>query len=398
MARRRCSAVVAGALAPALLLALGCGSIPGPDVGHLYLHNAEREKLAKEALEEFEAYSKDSLDVFTKMERNLAHTDEAWHRATSTGGRVATDTFIQALPLMTWGKVREVLAQATRELDQARADARASLSELTDELTGARAAGRDAKKALSDLEKALKEQEQANASWAQEVEDLREKLVASATGGADGSAAAPPDLVRQAFELDLEPAPGLETTILGLAIDLAEGERDRIAAEVVYLKDAIRNANTQIALLGESDANARELDTSFKLGFPLIKAADGSPLIQDGDRVGTTIATLRARYDEAADAGSRAKRFSELQMVLETVGRIALVQSVFIPEIRSLQVDAASLIHRRSIHHSRVYAQMREDIISRGLQGLSIYHAGGIRSEEIAEFVYAAGLIAALSL
>ncbi|MCP5005890.1 MAG: hypothetical protein GY941_18425 [Planctomycetes bacterium] len=366
------------------------------------------------------------------------------------------------------------------------------LKETVEKLKISKKTLKDRNAAIVELNTELKKQEADNEEYEKNIEEFRKAIIklAENSKNTSGDVLIQSVLVDQRVEWDPSKGPGFKTTLISLAIDLAEAERDRTSTEIDFLKKVISNGEKQKSIFSEAMTNLTEANGDYK-DFPeflkefcdlrLISAFDINQkqelinkfkatfesnkktcvvlivdittnettewtiagfndeeefktlLIDDANdalaielkkkvrnrkkiidlatlylgrklkeyfsedqKIANTILKVLDQYHAASDADARLIQYSNIQAILEVIGNMAIVDNIYIPELEELEQELASLEHSRSIQLSKTNARVREAIISRGLESLAIYHAGGIKPEEIARFVYAASLVAAV--
>jgi len=434
------------------LMLTGCRGLDTLNPARLYIHNAERAKLAQEARDDFDKYRTESLNVFDQMLSNLNHSDRIWTDSTRIAMDLQKGVFLEAIPLFTWKQFmspdndesvhKELLATIGKQDD----DNRNRLKKTAVGLEINEKALVNRKAAITELEAKLKTQEEANKEYEKNIEEFREAIIKlagdagngssdagesvsgggegekNADGGKGGSAstvdlmksipassneggitaddAEESDLrddliqtIRAARNLNLDPSkgPGFKITLISLAIDLAEAERDRTSTEIDFLEKVIKNGKKQGVLFSEANELLNSAADDYK-DFPdLLDKSFG-----EDQKIANTIIKVLDQYHGAPGADDRLIEYSNIQAILEVIGNMAVVDNIYLPELQELAQDLASLEHNRSIQLSKTNALACEAIISRGLESLAIYHAGGIKPEEVARFIYTASLVAAV--
>jgi len=389
----------------------GCQGINAYNPAGLYIHNEERAKLSQEAQDSFDTYRKGSLNVFDQMQSNLNVSGKFWTDSTNIATSLQSDVFIQALPLYTWQeflspeKFLKKIGNTNKEINSVYLESKANLDTQNDaslkslkdavaKLGVNKEELKDRKSVIKSLNNKLKEQETENEKYQENIRDFRKAIINLAKNGADMSV---DDLAKSVLvnqNLDLSKGPGFKTTLISLALDLAEAERDRTSTEIDFLQNVINNATEQQSIVKEADEILKEAAGDY-IDFP---KPGGLKNFNEKQRITNTIVKVLEQYHAATSVGARLEQYSNLQTILEVIGNIAVVESIYNPELKELEQELVALEHYRSIQVSRINASAREDIISRGLESLAIYHAGGIRPEEIAQFIYAVALVTAVAL
>jgi hypothetical protein len=165
--------------------------------------------------------------------------------------------------------------------------------------------------------------------------------------------------------------PGLTVTILSLAVDLAKAELDRTRLKVNYLEALIETLETEKEGLGSGYAEK---------ALNILQGRIEEGTILRNETVLATFDRLRKqpRKEKAIKGCSRVIAYYAITKTLE---ESAVLQS---------QSKPAILAHEYSIRLSAINSREHEALIARGLEGLAIYHAGGIKPEMIANFLRAA--------
>lgn len=392
-----------------ILVVLTLSGCQGINPAGLYIHNEGRAKLSQEARDSFDTHRKSSLGVFGQMQSNLDIADKFWTDSTNIATSLQTDVFTQGIPLFTWAQLLSPIDYIDPKdkknkpspsiyktlFDKVETQKANSLISLQNAVAKLGVSGDDLKdlnKIIQSLERKVGDQEKANEEYAKNIQDFRKAIINLAENSKETSA---DDLIKsvlatQGLEWDPSKGPGFKIILISLALDLAEVERDRTSTEIAFLQKVIKNGEKQKSIVSKATDNLTSAADDYK-EFP-----NRLKPFKEEQRISNTIVEVLERYHAAASVDDRLAQFSNIQAMLEVIGNIATVESIYIPELRELDQELASLEHSRSIQVSRINARAREEIISRGLESLAIYHAGGIRPEEIAHFIYAASLVAAL--
>ncbi len=384
----------------AVLVLSGCQSLNAFNPAGLYIHNEGRAKLSQEARDSFDTYRKNSLSVFGQMQSNLDISNKFWTDSTNIAKNLQTDIFNQGIPLFTWEQLLSPYANESiykTLVSNVKKQNDASLSSLRDAVAKLGISKEDLKsrnKIIESLENKVKEQKTENEKYEKNIQDFRKVIINLSDNSKETST---DDLIKsilatQKLEWDPSKGPGFKTALISLALDLAEVERDRTSTKIAFLQKVISNGKKQQSIVSEADEILKATADDYK-DFP----GNLKNSFTEKQRISNTIVKVLEQYHAAASVDARLEQFSNIQTILEVIGNIAVVESIYIPELRELEQELASLEHSRSIQVSRINARAREEIISRGLESLAIYHAGGIRPEEIAHFIYAASLVAAVA-
>jgi len=397
-----------GSLLILILVVLTLSGCQGINPAGLYIHNEGRAKLSQEARDSFDTHRKSSLGVFGQMQSNLDIADKFWTDSTNIATSIQTDVLTQGIPLFTWEQLLSptyihidpsnnkhsfsVHTTLFCKVETQNANSLTSLQTAAEKLGVSEDDLKDLNKIIKSLENKVKKQKEANEKYTKNIQDFRKAIINLAENSKETSA---DDLIKsvlatQELEWDPSKGPGFKTALISLALDLAEVERDRTSTEIAFLQKVIKNGEKQQLIVSRATEILKDTAKDY------IKFPESLKPFKEKQRISNTIVEVLGRYHAAASVDDRLAQFSNIQAMLEVIGNIATVESIYIPELRELDQELASLEHSRSIQVSRINARAREEIISRGLESLAIYHAGGIRPEEIAHFIYAASLVAAL--
>ncbi len=177
---------------------------------------------------------------------------------------------------------------------------------------------------------------------------------------------------------DPDAAPGLKVVILGLAVDLADKELKRNKLELGYLQSIINILKEQQNYL--SNVGVKLHNTKFAINK--ISGREKSNDFKLSDTVLDSINSLRDNH---------AKKQAMIDMF-----KVLAIYSIVMQDDEKwlLDIKLAILDHEYSIGLSAINAQEHEALINRGLQGLAIYHGGGITPETVANFLRAAQAVA----
>lgn len=409
---------------------VGCSTLRALNPGRLYLYDEGQAKLAKEAKENFDTYRQGSTTVFDRMLTNLNQVDRAWKDSTDLAIKAKNDAFLLAVPTYTWVQLLgekdakkttedEILQEKRgekedkckkeketsgiksrvydlkRRINRADCEAIEALTSTTQKLEKATAGLKEQTEVVKSLKKKLDEKKKTVEERRKSVDGFRKAIVELAKG--DDIALADAERFKTLIEnrqLIWDPSshPGMVITLLSLAIDLAEAERDRIVMEIAHLQKAIENGEKQTRLFAAAKHNFEEIESDTEDFGRLLGAS-----YKREPQLISTVLHLVDKYHAAPYREEQLEAFSNLQAVLEVIGRFALLESVFLPEAAELTQEAESINQSYTLNLSKINARAREAIIGRGLEGLSIYHDGGIRPEEIAEFLYAVGIMTSIA-
>lgn len=221
-------------------------------------------------------------------------------------------------------------------------------------------------------------------------------------------------------------APGLALTIAALALDLAQAERASAVAtlkaitlrrELVQRADLLvceggelaEEADTMIGAVGRANDNVYESMLAMAEGQPeaaqaakaaKAKAAEAKKAADEAAADGAADADAKAA---AADAAADAADAAETEAMRAAQAALAVKNFTIVTGAIRTAVDQIVreyyvLKHRQSIDESRFVAAMHESLVRRGVEGLVVYHAGGVKPEEIADLVYKAAQLAILGI
>lgn len=188
--------------------------------------------------------------------------------------------------------------------------------------------------------------------------------------------------VAEALKAAIVPeAPGLLVTIAALGKEIAEIERMRVAAAVINLERRLaiaRDAGITYDTAGQLLSQARGF-VSNTACFP------ATPPGAQGESVGDGLRRLAADSQPCAPGTTVAKTFAQALVALENYVMAAGPLSA---RIEAASREDAYLRHVRSLEETRSAVAQREALVSRGIEGLALYHAGGLKPEQIGELVY----------
>lgn len=180
---------------------------------------------------------------------------------------------------------------------------------------------------------------------------------------------------------DVDPGsqPALVATMLSFSSDLADIRREKARSRTDYLKARI---DLLAARAAPSRAGKQALETVSDLSRRGVVLPDE-----------TVLATLeRLRNKEGSE--------DDLRAVLRAVAVYAVSRALDREEAPRLSIRRTELEREYALKQAALDAMEEEALISRGLQGLAIYHDGGITPEMIANFLRGAqaAALAAISV
>ncbi len=167
---------------------------------------------------------------------------------------------------------------------------------------------------------------------------------------------------------DVDPGsqPALVATMLSFSADLADIEREKARSRTEYLEARI---DLLAARAVPSRAGKRALETVSDLFRRNVVLPDETVLA----------AVDRLRNKEGGEEDARA--------VLRAVADYAVSRTLDREEGPRLAIRRAEMDREHAIRQAALDAMEEEALISRGLQGLAVYHEGGITPEMIANFL-----------
>lgn len=193
--------------------------------------------------------------------------------------------------------------------------------------------------------------------------------------------------------------PGIATTILGLAFDVARAEEQRISVAVDMAKRELALRSAQVAFLEE---HVRRLtDDLNPQGLGLAAAASTEPDLNTTLRV--TLERLALDYqrtDRAVLAAVAADPAARDRALLDRIHARGRLQAVYVGlannfkrriidaqegEIFANRLSAISTEH--DLRDTAVRFGEREAVVGRGLEGLVAFHTGGITSEDLGRII-----------
>ncbi|OGP72509.1 MAG: hypothetical protein A2Y80_05530 [Deltaproteobacteria bacterium RBG_13_58_19] len=166
--------------------------------------------------------------------------------------------------------------------------------------------------------------------------------------------------------------PGLTVAILSLAVDLADAKLQKARLEASYISQrigALKYLKENYKFLKNSKEWIEDL---INKGFILRK-----------ETVLTTLNRLRDRGQER-----------NLTTAIEALYFYGITKVTDQSQQDQREVLPYILDHAYSINLSALNGREHEALISRGLQGLQMYHEGGVKQEDIANFLRAAQTVA----
>ncbi len=176
--------------------------------------------------------------------------------------------------------------------------------------------------------------------------------------------------------------PGISVTILGLLQDFARAEEERTKVEIEYARQVISLLETNITFLEGYKTHLEEDLKQDALGI----AGAFTIVSNRNDTVGHTLAKFATlcqgnplRGESLACLNLRA-----LYRALEVNYQNRVSDSKKVDEFNS---RLAALDSRRALDTARVQVLEREAAISRGLDGLLVFHQGGINENDVRNII-----------
>ena len=96
---------------------------------------------------------------------------------------------------------------------------------------------------------------------------------------------------------------------------------------------------------------------------------------------GTPIEKTLKTLAESQQANDLANVYLVMQYYVAVNGQIS-------SRVEEVRREEAYLAHRQSIEISQINTLQHQALLNRGIEGLLIYHKGGVKPEEIADLVY----------
>jgi hypothetical protein len=393
-----------------------------------HLHNKTNEELAKAALQDFNDFKKLSGGPYLAMLRNHSKMDAASISFQAEVAKVKTVTIAAGLSRKPWGEIAtELNTQEETRADRLRALAD-ELKKLTrQELIATGETERIAqglKAAAAMLTAAYAVQDKWEARHVLFLSAIKISAELAASGDAPDAASLRKlreDALNQTVTLERydekgnprtetktvaaildkdagaildgkvtdqigdytynlfnpDAAPGLKVIIFSLGVDLASQQLARAKLTSAYLRDRIAVARTQERILTNPDSlNAATALTILK---------DRSGKLLSTGTVLSTVNQLRRECDN--QPRDKCDNALVLQDAFDVLGTYAFLKTLNDSRWLETTTRVEFLNHQRSIKLSAINALEHEALIARGLQGLLIYHQGGLTEERIANFL-----------
>jgi hypothetical protein len=394
--------------------------------GCIHLHNQAQADLAKETAGEFKKFQDSSGNFYVQMLGNLEKADQAMAARQAEVAREKEEAFCNRVSNLKWMEVEARISRALEEInawkgsiDKAIADLLKERKEKESGVTSANRTMEDTYKLLQQgvMEKNKWEAKQiffrstikfmANVALTKEgkvdikglelfkkdvldqeitIEEVQtngniihKKPSLGKFLGEDIKILTGPEFkeLLKKYSINLaDPlkAPGLTVTILSLGMDLAQAQFEKARLEVNYLK-----ARIELLEIMKEIANSSPL--KIKESLQIMK--DRKEFARS-EKVIKTLNRLRHGKDKE----------KPIQDALKILAVYGVTQTMDKSLRRELETRPDMWKHKYSIQVSAINAKEHEALVSRGLQGLVIYHEGGLKQETIANLLRAAQAVA----
>ena len=409
--------------------------------GCLHFHSPADEKAAKDTVERFSRFRGQSPSLFAKMRENIEATRMVVRQQRAVVIENEHATFLLEVANKSWESIGKDLGNAKTARSELNRFVRQQTDAALEEAGRAATGVQDAKAALDAAKKQAKDAQAEHLLWktrrfliqetviaAAKKESLDEKVIADILEDVlqkdipEETSNGNPVKVRDVLKEDLKQIvgqpqsrllvaytfgayspkalPGLQITILGMGVDLADTrlrraqlEQDRLRRKLEVLEFHLGSED----LLDDaiSDLNLR-LDARRFPNLPFDKSL--SPLqTLDQIKAFDPAAVALADPDRAAKISQRvADKDDALRAVFEIVGYYvaSMTTNAADREQKVLDVELAEISQDVSYELSALKALEREAVIGRQLDALAIYHSGGIKPEDIGNVIGALQLAA----
>lgn len=381
--------------------------------GQIRLYDAGNDELAKKTREAFTAFSKGDANVFDTMVGNTLTLKDATLAHLLELNQQNTRDTANLIPLLTWKKLREEHVRRTqREYREAYDSARtilnagAGTTDLKEALAAAKADLGTLQGERKKKEEELKEHAPDFKKLKESLETLKEALAARKTpvrslsdlGGAFTNLKSIWTSIAsvKSFWDEAEKytnAPGLQLTILDSAIAHRQAKVDRLKLEVEEkkaLETRAQRIQQRLQLVwnnGDVDADGEAKEGLFGQVYAGIKKVPN----QD-ELVLETIGKLAKQAQN--EVGTSLTATIQLRDLLDVLGRYVSLAGYQKYLLLSDAIESGVDRHLFSIRRSALNTNEREVLVGYGLDGLSAYHEGGLKPEQIANFFRAVQAIA----
>lgn len=393
-------------------------------VGCVHLHSDQDAKLAKDTAAKFDEYRKPGNSLYDTMLANQRQVVSRNSEFRAQLIQLRANAFLNQLHTLNWQNIQNGLAEAKANQETANAKVTADLKELLKQQGVVENEIGDAKKVLAKARELVAKASEEELRWKARKLFLQSTIVLivekgkldSESGeatknkvlneeipgekGKDGKPMKLKDVVgKDIVNLDqksltevlkgytfqvFDPSaqPGVTVTILSLSSDLAEAQLRRAKAEKDYLGQQINFLTPAVKRADAIDEALTRLQDSFDEPIQRFKFDPSS----------TPLRTINLYQKPFTASDDEVRRANAIRVSLAIVAAYAISQTLDDPGVNSLDLGGrlAALNHEHSIRMSAVNAAEQEALVGRGLQALSIYHEGGITSEEIGNLMRAA--------
>jgi hypothetical protein len=391
------------------------------------LHDAANDELAKKTREAFTEFSKSDANVFETMISNTLAVKKATLIQLQELSRQSVRAKVNIIPILTWEKLVEKVIETQDDfltaynaaqliLDQNNVNAK----DFKSAIAAAREKSEALKKAKAEIEAKLKNEE------APKLENLKGTLekLRDAVAASEKPVTKLSDLAEYKSLKDVwsniqavkswfdaanqaSNAPGLQLTILDLAVQHQQFEVERLQLQIeeAAAKSRIAERMTQRLSLvwgdGTIDSNTGRLKQGLfgQIYTNILPCSPGpicaNPFVTDQTKSQQVLETVGKLSTSAnGEVGTPIKSTMQLRNLLDILGRYVTLTGYQMYLLLADTIEAGTDTHLFSIRRSALNTKDREMLISHGLDGLAAYHSGGLKPEDIANFFRAAQSIA----
>ena len=390
-----------------------------PAAGQIRLHDPVNDELAKKTRDAFAEFSKGDANVFETMLTNTMALKDATLSHLYELNQQGTRDTVNVIPLLTWRQLREqrviktqkefllaydsarvILHSAlelgvppgSKDLSEAVKFAQADLAALQQQR--AKKAGELATEAptLQTLKQSLEKLKDALAATSRPVNRLSDlgnefNNLKSVWAGI-ASVKEWWDAAERSRNV-----PGLQLTILDLAVSHQQAKVDRLKLDVEDATAATKLAERmeqRLKLVWEDGSVEPNGEAKHALFGKVYAGLNNVP--NPDEQILVTIGKLAKEAE--TEVGTRLTATTQLRDLLDVLGRYVTLAGYQKYLLLSDAIEAGVDRHLFSIRRSAINTRDREMLVSYGLDGLAAYHAGGLRPEQIANFFRAAQSIA----
>jgi hypothetical protein len=381
--------------------------------GQIRLYDPGNDELARKTREAFTEFSKGDANVFETMVGNTLTLKDATLAHLYELNQQGTRDIANLIPLLTWRELREKqVPQTQKEFREAYDAARtilnggAGTADLPGTLAAAELDLKNAQAARVRKAKELTEKEPVVKDLKDSLDKLKDALAATSepVTSLSGLGKTFTDLTSVWTNVaavkswwneaqKYNHAPGLQLTILDLAVADQQATVDRLKLELEE-KTAVAKRTERIeqrlqlvwntgAVNGDGEATAGLFGQVYA-GLKRVPNQDESVL----ETLGRLAKTAQN------EVGKPPTATIELRDLLDVLGRYMTLAGYQKYLLLSDAIEAGVDQHLFSIRRSAVNANEREALVGYGLDGLAAYHAGGVKPEQIANFFRAVQSIA----